>query len=223
MIDYMFFWTDWSKCSRDKKAYLRDYDDPGWVDPPKWVEKLADKLEPVSIFIQKVLDKIHPEVRYVKIDYWDSWSVDHTLSHIILPLLKQLRDTKHGSGFIELEDVPEHLRYNNKDDWSPQKSFDFYEKDEPKDAPDIHARYEWALNEMIFAFEHLVDDSWEDKFRSGNIDMVFVPCPDNPKLSTMEDGPNHTYKCDYAEIQKVYDRIDNGLMLFGKYYRTLWD
>ena len=76
---------------------------------------------------------------------------------------------------------------------------------------------------MIFAFEHLVDDSWEQDFCSGEIDMVFVKCEDNSKLSTMEHGPNHTYKCDYDGIAKVSERINNGLRLFGKYYRGLWD
>jgi len=32
----------------------------------------------------------------VKIDKWDTWSMDHTLSHIILPMLIQLKATQHG-------------------------------------------------------------------------------------------------------------------------------
>ena len=76
---------------------------------------------------------------------------------------------------------------------------------------------------MIFAFEHLIDDSWENEFSSGVMDHIFVPCPDNPKLSTMEKGPNHTYVCDYDGLFKVYSRMDNGFRLFGKYYRGLWD
>ena len=53
--------------------------------------------------------------------------------------------------------------------------------------------------------------------------MQFVSCEDNPKLSTMVDGANHTYQCDYDGMNKVYDRMDNGFRLFGKYYRGLWD
>ena len=30
-------------------------------------------------------------------------------------------------------------------------------------------------------------------------------------------------KCDWDARQKVQERIDNGLRLFGKYYQTLWD
>mgnify|MGYP003634814336 CR=1 FL=1 len=32
----------------------------------------------------------------VKIDKWDTWSMDHTLAHIILPMLVQLKATNHG-------------------------------------------------------------------------------------------------------------------------------
>ena len=32
----------------------------------------------------------------VKIHNYDTWSMDCTLAHIILPMLKQLKETKHG-------------------------------------------------------------------------------------------------------------------------------
>jgi hypothetical protein len=123
-----------------------------------------------------------------------------------------------------LEDVPEHLRYTTKEDWDSQQSFAFYHEHEIKEGEaDIHARWNWVLDEMIFAFEHLVDDSWEEEYSSGEINMIFVPDDENPKLKRMEHGPNHTYVCDYEGIMKVHERIDNGLRLFGKYYRNLWD
>lgn len=223
ILDYMFFWTKWSKCSRDKRAYT--YPEPDdWVDPPAWVEKWSDRLTPISIFIQKVLDKIHPQIKYVKVDYWDVWNMDHTLSPIILPMLKRLKEVKHGSGFVDMEDVPEHMRTIDTEEYDHQKCFDFYhEPDSQKLQCDIHDRWNWVLDEMIYAFEHLVDDTWEEKFSSGTIDTIFVPCEDNPKLSYMERGPNHTYVCDYDGLRKEYDRIDNGLRLFGRYYRNLWD
>jgi len=36
-------------------------------------------------------------------------------------------------------------------------------------------------------------------------------------------GPNHTYQCDYAAIREIEQRMDRGFLLFGKYYRGLWD
>ena len=32
----------------------------------------------------------------VHIDPYDTWNMDETLAHIILPMLKQLKETKHG-------------------------------------------------------------------------------------------------------------------------------
>jgi hypothetical protein len=205
ILEKTFFWRE------------IDYDEP-------IIEKLSNILEPVCIAWMKFLDFIHPRIEYVKIDPWDVWNMDHTLSPIILPMLKRLKETKHGSGFVDMEDVPEHLRATTTEEWDSQHTFDFYNEDVPKEGvADIHARWNWVLDEMIFAFEHLVDDTWEEKFSSGTIDTVFVPCEDNPKLSRMEHGPNHTYVCDYDSIRRVYERIDNGLRLFGKYYRNLWD
>ncbi len=219
------------------KVYISNYRDH-WISPYKilekiffWreidydepiIEKWSSRLEPISKAIQKVLDTIRPRVVDVKIDYWDTWSMDSTLAPIILPMLKQLRDTKHGSPMVDIEDVPEYMRTTTTEDYDSQKVFDFYSEDVPE-GYDIHKRWDWVLNEMIFAFEHLVDDKWEGAYSSGEIDMVFVPHPENPDLSTMEHGPNHTYKYDYEGVMNVYERIDNGLRLFGKYFRNLWD
>ncbi len=204
MLEKIIFWRE------------IDYDEP-------LIEKWSDRLEPISKAIQWFLDLVHPKINYVKIDHYDTWNMDSTLTPIILPMLKQLRDTKHGSGFVDLEDVPEYMRETDIEDWNPQRTFDFYKENVPQLHHNVHTRWDWVLNEMIFAFEHLADDSWEDDYVSGVIDMKFVKCEDNPELSTMENGPNHTYTCDYDGIVKVYTRIDNGLRLFGKYYRNLWD
>jgi hypothetical protein len=59
------------------------------------------------------------------------------------------------------------------------------------------------------------------------MDTVWTPTSfdDNgkPKLYRMDDGPNHTYECDYEGMKVVQSRIDNGFKLFGKYYQSLWD
>ena len=45
----------------------------------------------------------------VRIDDFDTWSMDHTLAPIILPMLIQLKETKHGSPKVDDADVP-HLQ-----------------------------------------------------------------------------------------------------------------
>ena len=42
----------------------------------------------------------------IKIDPWDTWSMDLTLALIIHPMLKQLHKTSHGAPYVDDEDVP---------------------------------------------------------------------------------------------------------------------
>ena len=190
-------------------------------------EKWVNILTPICVIIQKVLNFIHPKIDYVKIDRWDTWSFDHSLAQIILPGLKQLKEDKHGSPYVNLEDVPEELRYFGYEDYDAQQCFDFYHEDKADTYTMIAKRWDYVLDEMIFAFEHLLDDSWEDQFRSGKIDTKSVPCAwdDTGKVTMfkMVNGPEYSYKCDYDGMQKVYDRMNNGFRLFGVYYRNLWD
>lgn len=210
ILEKVFFWRE------------IDYDEP-------IIKKLSDFLNPFSIAWQKFLDFVHPRISYVKIDYYDTWSMDSTLADIILPMLKQLRDTKHGSPLVDLDDVPEELRMVGYEDGSSQflLEFDDNKQYQNESWEMTHRRWEWVLNEMIFAFDHFVDDTWENEYSSGVIDTVHVPCEwyedGKPKLYSIEYGPNHTYKCDYEGMNKVYRRMDNGFRLFGKYYRGLWD
>jgi hypothetical protein len=211
-------------------------DEYGYKDKPEWVHNFGtwlseDKNGKSSLLNDFFLwiDKHKKRKIKIHIDKYDTWSMDHTLANIILPMLKQLRDTKHGSPMVDIEDVPEELRMTGYDDGSSQFILKFEDDEQyQKDSWDItHRRWEWVLNEMIFAFEHFVDDSWEEAYRSGEIDTHSVPCEwdenGKPTLYTFENGPNHTYECDYDGMKKVYDRIDNGFRLFGKYYRGLWD
>ena len=178
----------------------------------KWI----NRLNPICMGIQKVLNYIHPKINYVKIDRWDTWSMDHTLAYIILPMLKQLKDSKHGAPNVDDEDVPREL-------WS---IYAF-----PKEEYDVDgnhfARWDWVLDEMIFAFECKNDESWQDAYRSGEIDWKSEACgwDENGKATMYKhvDGPNHTYKCDYDGMKVVEDRIQNGFRLFGRYYQNLWD
>jgi hypothetical protein len=199
----------------EKVVYRRDidYDDP-------IVEKWSNRLTPISKGIQWFLDKIHPRVEYVKIDRWDTWSMDSTLATIVLPMLKQLKKDKHGSPIVELEDVPEYMRTSNTEDHSNQACFEFYNEDTEKKGYDLHDRWDWVLNEMIFAFESYSYD-WEEKYRSGKHDIQWKKLEDGH--SEMVSGPNDTYECDYEGMAKEQKRIDNGLRLFGTYYRGLWD
>ena len=197
---------------KDDDVFYNHEDVPGHKYD-KWV----NFLNPFCVAWQKFLDFVHPEIKYVKIDRWDTWSMDSTLADIILPMLKQLQKDKHGSPFVDDEDVPDELKSTS----APPK-----ENEYDTDANHFK-RWDYVLDEMIFAFECKVDDSWSDKFSSGEFDKKTVACQwdENGKAKMYEwiDGPNHTYKLDFDGMQEVQKRITNGFRLFGKYYENLWD
>jgi hypothetical protein len=228
MLDYAFFWTDWSKCSRwtleqtlEDEKRVQEGQESQYVERPEWTEVWSDRLTPLSRAIQWLLDRVDRKIDYVKIDRWDTWSMDHTLGLIALPMLKQLKKDKHGAPLVDDEDVPDELKSTS----APAKENEY-------DIDDNHfKRWDWAMDEMIFAFEHKLDDSWQDAYRSGEHDLVWVPIDaagnvvpkGEHKYYRMEHGPKDTYKCDYDGIAVVEARIQNGFRLFGKYYQSLWD
>ena len=188
-------------------------------EPNHKYDKWINRLMPFCTAWMKFLDFVHPKIEYVKIDRYDTWSMDHTLAYIILPMLKQLKKDKHGAPFVDDEDVPEGIGL---------RSTEAGPKENEYDTDDNHfRRWDWVLDEMIFAFECKLDDSWEDAFREGEIDWKSVPCAwdekGKPTMYEMQDGPKNTYKCDYDGMRVVEKRIQNGFRLFGRYYQNLWD
>jgi hypothetical protein len=155
----------------------------------------------------------------IHIDRWDTWSMDHTLAEIVLPMLKQLKETKHGSQYVDLDDVPKELRYETKNEWDEQLSFDFYNEDKVEDG--VHVRWDWVLDEMIWAFEQHVKHDADEEFWTGEFDKQWVKQEDGNYQ--MIDGPNDTMKFHKEAFDAYHARKANGFRLFGKYYQGLWD
>ena len=92
----------------------------------------------------------------VRIDDWDTWNMDETLSHVIYPMLIRMRELKRGYPMVDNDDIPTDLtadpfieikvpttgRYPNEKGW------------------------EWILDEMIWAFRQCGTD-WESEFYDG--------------------------------------------------------
>jgi len=138
----------------------------------------------------------------VHVENHDIWSADATIAHMVLPLLEKLRDEKHGYPLIdpkEIEGLPKELKPKKKE------AEEYSKKGLPD--PKAEARWNWVLNEMIFAMECIIDNSWEDEFfgRDDPDDMLSVKMID-------KEGYDNTHK-----------RIDRGLRFFGLWFRALWD
>ena len=173
---------------------------------------LSEKT-PLSTICEWIYKQKHRKV-YVKIHDYDTWNMDSTLPHIILPMLIQLNKTKHGAPFTDDDDVPTGM--NLRSDEAPPKEQEW-------DTDGNHfTRWDWVLGEIIWTFTQLHPDTdWESKYHTGEHDYNFSKIDES--ISELVKGPNHTHVFDKDGYTAHSARIDNGLRLFGKYYRGLWD
>lgn len=190
----------------------------------KWYDKIAfgffDKLEILFRPINRWSNNRKRKIK-VRVDGYDVWGADHTLGLIIAPTLKKLKEIQHGYPHVDNDDVPEEIR---------NKKEDAYRLDGTTDA-DWEARWQWVLDEMIWTFEQYSDPyDGENQFFHNveQLDMVFTPLEDNPKLSSLDfnyqkDPSKPPYWRDEEGLKKHHERKKNGLRLFAKYYDSLWD
>lgn len=203
-----------------------------WIGPYQIAEKILfwkDKYEDRSVhkfgrwlaenkngdesWLAKVCQWIHDKQERkikIKLDPWDSWNAEQTISILAVPLLKQLRENKHGAPFTDDEDAPEHLRSTacapKENEWDTDENW--------------FKRWEWILDEIIWA---------HDQIANGDGSQFYYHYPkDYP--GAMEGwrwidgfGKIEGFWVDRAGEQAYEERINNGLRLFGKYYRGLWD
>ena len=211
LVERIFFWA------REKDKY-------GIEIATAWVYNLGDKLAHSKLgdIICKAANAVYNHQLQrrvnVRIDKYDTWGMDETLGHIVLPMLKQLQNTKHGSPIVDLDDVPTRLHPLQEpcedNGWVDDTHFQ---------------RWDYVLCEMIFAFETKVGklQGWEDQFIHGECDYVWEDVeeehPELGKLKELKPGPNHTRTYETEKIKEYQLRISNGFRLFGKYYESLWD
>jgi hypothetical protein len=211
----------WAKPVKDEHGFKRA---PDWVDDfGKWLSG-GDKKDSWLMKLCSWIQSKRKRTVKVRIDAYDTWNMDGTLAYIILPMLKQLQATKHGSPLVDDADVPEGLNLRSTE--APPKENE-WDTDE-----NTHKRWEWVLAEIIWTFEQLHNDNdWESQYHTGVHDLFWKPIDkdgnevpeEGAKLYQMEKGPNDTHEWDKDGYMAHSKRIDNGLRLFGTYYRGLWD
>ena len=169
--------------------------------------KISDVLSLIDDIFQAVLDNtinIYYDLngyancnqrKYIKIDEYDTWGMNTTLAHIIVPMLEQLKDNKGGAPWVDLKDAPLEL--------SPSYTeLREYEKSGTLDT-NYFKRWDYVLGEMIFAFKFERDEDLLDYW--------------------VEDKTNKENMVPDSEYMKMKERVENGRMLFAKYYSNLWD
>lgn len=215
------------------KVYIGPYHH--WFAPYRWAGKVLrwwygvnkeytnlDDYDNVSVIackrfkwlraIEEWFDARYTQKIQVRVDYYDTWGVDSTLTPIILPLLKQLQSTKHGSPHVDDDDVPEEIKSTSAPALTDEQfgmGFSDY---------NIHERWIWVMNEMIWAFEQIDNSDAESQFHT---DADPAKPRDEPGIS-FEEGARRS-KFDKDGYMAWQNRKTRGLTLFGKYFEGLWD
>ena len=135
----------------------------------------------------------------IRIDRWDTWNMDDTLAMIIAPILRQLKETKHG--------VPGTFIHGENND----KTFEQGEKE-----------WDEILDKMIWSFEQYQID-WEEQYWLQKPELDLEDYPEDEGKSTIPVRWKVEGKCDWEGRQKHWEKIQEGLDLFGKHFSSLWD
>lgn len=160
----------------------------------------------------------------VEINNFDTYSLDHTLAYIILPALLQLKDTKQG--------IPSDFANVGGEDFTQQTCFDFYRESNDWAFNKRVEQWNEVLDKMIWSFQQILIDDYHSKYHHGNPEYDFLesdkqyPNPVTGKLEKtyrmVNTNPgDHWY--DFVGHQLHEEKIQEGLDLFGKYFRALWD
>jgi hypothetical protein len=212
------YYKNWYR-SNIHESYMNKKHGYDWEKNTNKFEAFLEKVESTLQFIynttiNKVVAQRSGRKVYIRVDDYDAWNADDTLALIILPVLIKVRDFKNGAPHVDDEDVPENIRSTAA---TKPKEEEWY-SDEFQEA-----RWQYAIGEMIHAFECAINDDWEEQFYSGEYDYIHVPEEiDGETYYTLKEGPNHTFKVDRDGMKAAWDRRNNGLRLFGKYYHSLW-
>jgi hypothetical protein len=195
----------WAKPVKDEFGIEHE---PDWVhDFGTW---LAENKDGSDSWITKTCNWIESKKKRklkIHIDKYDVWGMDHTLALIILPMLQKLKTQKQGFGFIDDKDVPKDLRSTARGGRKGLKhasDWDNY----------AEARYSWFLDELIWTFTQLADE--EDG------EAQFYDHSESLGITDINESIRKL-KVDRTGLEEHHKRINNGLRLFGKYFRTLWD
>jgi hypothetical protein len=191
----------WAKPTKDEFGFKSK---PEWVhDFGTWLAETKDGKDSWLTKLCLWIERKRQRQVYVRIDRYDTWSMDDTLAVIVLPMLKQLKATKHGAPHVDDFDTPQHL-------WSTHAKE--LKQEEWDTDSNWQARWDYVLDEMIWAFEQHCSPDEDDQF--------WQHC--NDETLTFKEQLKRS-KLDEPAYNEHHHRKQKGFQLFGKYYQALWD
>jgi hypothetical protein len=200
-----------------------------WEESNTRFEKFLEKFEGwcqtvLNATANKLITNRKRKIK-VRIDEYDTWSMDNTLAHIVLPMLKQLRDTKHGSPYVDQEDVPLELRLSEREDavfnhGSYDKTLNATEEEIVAASEKFHAQWKWVIDQMIWSFEQELGEDDEHK-------NYYDPYEPNEHVESDDlfdsDYKRKMGKFNHKKYIVYHERKQKGFTFFGKYFQNLWD
>lgn len=172
-----------------------------------WYKRLAMKIkwrfEELSYWWRK-----KRQIWQTGFPHEESWDFHRWHSKMVVPRLKYLRDNLQGAPSTMFPDD-----YDHKNEWKMDK------KD--REIAFERAKNRWydTITKIIWAFEHC--DDLIDPIKPDDYDARY-------KMQRLKDGGLVFDSMDDRELdytpQKEHDKkVDEGLELFAKYYKNLWD
>lgn len=148
----------------------------------------------------------------VTVHKYDTWGADHTLALIAVPLLKKFRSNLHGY----------------PGDFCGPCDKDGIEIEGNHTVEILGATYpcgiagwELVLDKIIWALEQCIDEDDEFYIIKKPGKMKFGPIDPKTQCGQLIIDPPGVYNWDAKFAYN--ERIQEGLELFGKFFRNLWD
>ena len=160
--------------------------------------------------LQKLAKTLYKRKVKITVHRYDAWNADHTLSLLILPVLKELRDQKIG--------VPGMMFDENeiKEKYGVESELDLSKEDQEKYWNESVAKWKLILDKIIWSHEQVIRD--DDDFSDFHIEGKFEESELWKDLGLGDKQPVVNW-----EAREAYEEhIREGLRLFGEYYQALW-
>ena len=167
----------------------------------------------------------------------DCWNLPQSTAKFLLPRIKHLRQNYNSLAnrhhlLIDDKIVP-YVGQENDFEFN-EKLGSYTDKTTGLGISLDQKEYEYILDEIIFALQMIVDEDNPDVdldeiyevYPKGfdpikDRQMFLTPQGDGTSLVEFESKNN--IQPDYSKLNKAYERQRNGLILFGLYFKDLWD